>query len=96
MTMSRTKNKWREATENSSIYKHHKKRGLNRKLRQASKGISELSIIKCDPDTPWKYGKPERYSQTDRRKGAKRISNKHFRQFLKNDALREIKEDLEE
>jgi hypothetical protein len=94
--MSRTKNKFKPSAEGSNLFRDYKKRGLNRKLRQATGTNSGIRIVICDPYTPWKYGKPERGFQSDRNKGRRKVYGKKFRRYLERDAAREIMEELEE
>ena len=93
--MSRTRNRYKTKVEGSSLYHDYKRKGLNRKLRRAIGGY-RLYTCCCNPDTPWKDGKPERDAQSDRNKGWKKVSGKKFRTYLKRDAAREIKKELGE
>jgi hypothetical protein len=87
--MSRTKNKFKEKAEFGY------KKGLDRKLRRIV-CYPCYDISHLNPETPWKYGKPERDHQTDRLKGLKKANTGKFRAYLKRDAARKIREELEE
>ena len=90
MVMSRTKNKFKTKAD----YGYNSK-GLDRKLRRVV-CYSYCDIHHLNPETPWKYGKPERDYQTDRLKGLKKANTGRFRAYLKREAKREIREEFEE
>ena len=90
--MSRTKNKFKPSAEGSNLFRDFKKRGLNRKLRQATGTSRAVMIYISDPDSPWKDGKFERDCQSDRNKGKRKVYSKKFRRYLERDAAREIRE----
>lgn len=90
--MSRTKNKY----EKLSKY-YHKRGGLDRKLREATRSTYGPTWAGHFGDNPeYKYGKPERDRQTDRLKRENKAFNKRFRRYLERDAAREIREELGE
>lgn len=93
MTMSKTKNKWKDK------YKFDRNsRRYNGKLRDiALGGIIYVGISTHCGDTPsYKYGKPGRDSQTDRLKGLKRVMTRQFRNYIKQESKQKIQEELEE
>ena len=99
--MSRTKNKWVRSITYKG--KRKRKRSISGKLRGISKSVlyyiypTWYNSRKCDSDTPdYKYGKPRRVGQTNNLKEERRLLNKRLRRYLKNDAIREIQEELKE